>query len=70
MKAGGYVPDWYYVPGRGPASSKPLVRIYCGECETYSRPVLAPTAADNRKHGSPLYPDPPKGWEDGCPRCR
>lgn len=65
----GGVPNWVYVPGRGEDHPKPLVRIYCSGCETYSRPVLAPTDADRRKHGGVLYPDPPKGWENDCPRC-
>lgn len=59
-----FVPDWRYVPGRGPDDPAPLVRIYCEGCERYSRPVLAP-AYDGR----PIYPDPPRGWENGCPRC-
>lgn len=64
------VPDWRYVPGRGEHHPKPLVRIYCHGCESYSRPVLAPTDADRRRTGhAVLNPDPPKGWEDGCPRC-
>lgn len=58
-----WVPDWRYVPGRGRDHPIPLVRIYCEGCETFSRPVRPP------KPGSGLNPDPPKGWESGCPRC-
>lgn len=70
------VPDWRYVPGRGPDHPQPLVRIWCEGCETYSRPVRPPTPvqiAEARERfnapNAPINPDPPKGWEDGCPRC-
>jgi hypothetical protein len=66
--------DWRYVPGRGVKHPQPLVRAYCEGCERYSRAVRAPTEAEKAKarerYGSGiLYPNPPRGWEQGCPRC-
>jgi hypothetical protein len=56
---------WYVVPGR-----PHLARLYCEECEQFSRPVRVPSKAEKASaFPVPMYPDPPKGWELGCPRC-
>lgn len=45
-------------------------RLYCSECERFSRWVRVPTEAEKRRaFPVPMYPHPPKGWEHGCPRC-
>jgi len=47
-----------------------LARLYCSGCEQYSRAVRIPTEAEKaRAFPVPMYPDPPRGWEHGCPRC-
>lgn len=69
--------DWRYVPGRGADHAKPLIHAYCEGCERFSRSVRPPTEAEKaeacKRHGVPsytvIYPDPPRGWENGCPRC-
>lgn len=56
---------WFMYP------TKPhLARLYCDGCERYSRPVRVPTAAEKAAASpAPMFPQPPKGWERGCPRC-
>lgn len=68
--------EWRYVPGRGRDHPKPLIRAWCEECEQYSRAVRTPNEAEREAvweaAGRPLtvtYPAPPRGWENGCPRC-
>ena len=47
-----------------------LAYLYCDECEQRSRSVKVPTEAQKAVNPSvPMYPTPPRGWEDGCPRC-
>lgn len=65
------VPDFITVPGTD------LVRAYCSYCEHVSRVVAVPTEREKAKArercGDPhavIYPNTPKGWERGCPRCR
>jgi hypothetical protein len=68
--------DWHYVPGRGADHPQPLIRAYCEGCERFSRAVRPPTdrqiAEARERYGEPhavINPDPPRGWENGCPRC-
>lgn len=53
---------WVQVPG------KPhLARLYCEGCERFSRPVRVRVPTEPT--APVMYPDPPKGWGHGCPRC-
>ena len=64
-------PHFYAVPGR-----PSVVQAICGNCDHRSRVVRKPTELDKLKArercGDPhavIWPDTPKGWEYGCPRC-
>jgi hypothetical protein len=47
-----------------------LARLYCSGCETYSRSVRVPSQAEKDAAAPlPMYPEPPRGWANGCPRC-
>lgn len=64
-------PDFIKVPGTD------LVRAQCYDCGHVSRVVAIPTEREKAKARersgdlfAVIYPNTPKGWERGCPRCR